>query len=84
MDGSELTGQLGKDRVCPVSDDNSCTTDFQFIALSDAGGLDAHEDGVVGLWSGNETGLDTTEMIMHKLAADTGITEQTFSFYLGG
>ena len=38
----------------------------------------------MGLWSGNKSDYDKTEMFMPKLMQDSDIGEETFSFYLTG
>ena len=64
LDGTSLYGQLGTDKACPVSGQaGACASAFQFVAISDASGL-ADSDGILGLWSGNKSGYDKTEMIM--------------------
>ena len=82
MDGTSLYGRMGYDRVCPASDDGSCANDFLFVAISESSGLKYYEDGIIGLWSGNVSGNDDEEMIMHKMYTDSTIDEKVFSFYL--
>ena len=82
MDSTSLYGQHAYDRVCPVSDTNSCANNFQFVALSSTTGLKDYEDGIIGMWSGNKASADTAEMYMMKVYPDSTITERTFSFYL--
>ena len=84
MDGTSLYGQHATDKVCPVTDQNSCANNFQFVALSSTSGLRDYEDGIIGMWSGNRSGYDTTEMYMYKMYPDSTITERTFSFYMTG
>jgi len=52
--------------------------------MINASGLGSNEDGILGMWSGNHSSADTSEMLMTQMAADSDITEQTFSYYLTG
>lgn len=64
LDGTSLSGQIGTDKACPVSGDaNACANTFQFVAISNASGL-SNSDGILGLWSGNLSFYDKTEMFM--------------------
>ena len=84
MDGTWLTGTISTDRVCPSDDEQSCSIDQQFVALTRENGLSDYEDGILGLWSGGKTGYDNAEMLMPGLFADSTITENVFSFYMTG
>ena len=84
MDGTSLYGQHATEKVCPTNDINSCANDFQFVALSSTSGLRETEDGIVGMWSGNKSSIDTSEIFMMKMYPDSTITERIFSFYLTG
>ena len=52
--------------------------------METASGLGSDEDGILGMWSGNHSSADTSEMLMTQMAADSDIAEQTFSYYLTG
>ena len=54
------------------------------MAISNASGVIDNTDGIMGLWSGNKSDYDKTEMFMPKLMQDSDIGEETFSFYLTG
>ena len=45
-------------------------------------GLGSKTDGILGLWSGNHSSADTSEMFMTHMSADSDITENVFSFYM--
>ena len=47
-------------------------------------GLGSTTDGILGLWSGNHSSADTSEMFMTHMSADSDITENVFSFYMTG
>ena len=79
-----LYGRLSTETICIDADNESCATDFQFVAVSLESGLRDYMHGAVGLWNGNVNGYDKKEMLMEKLVADGAISEQTFSFYLDG
>lgn len=57
---------------------------MEFVALSEEDGLSDYEDGILGMWSGNVSGYDNTEMLMPGLVTDSTITEEIFSFYMTG
>lgn len=83
LGGTALYGKLAYDTVCPNPDTNSCASNFKFVAISTASGLKDYKDGIIGLWSGNKSSYtDEEEMIMHKMVADSTITEKVFSLYL--
>lgn len=84
MDGTSLKGKHAYDRVCPSTTETSCANDFRFVAITKQDGLSSNEDGILGMWSGNVSGYDTTEMFMYKMAADSDIDANIFSFYLTG
>jgi len=86
MDGTQLKGYYGTDRVCPTSSDNSCADNFKFTAIHTATGLRDYEDGIIGLWSGNTLNslYDDATMFMPKMTADSTITQKVFSWYMTG
>lgn len=89
LDGTSLSGQVATDKICPTTGDaNSCGNTAQFVALTAQNGLGDHEDGILGLWSGNVSsyisGTGDEEMFMKHMKADSDITEETFSFYMTG
>ena len=86
MDGTQLKGYYGTDRVCPTSADGSCADDFKFAAISVASGLKDYEDGIIGLWSGNSNSvtLDKTQMFVPEMVKDSTITAKVFSWYMTG
>ena len=86
LDGTQLKGYYGTDRVCPTSDDGSCADDFKFSAISVATGLKSYEDGIIGLWSGNTNSVtyDRTQMFVPEMVKDSTITAQIFSWYMTG
>ena len=45
-------------------------------------GLQDYKDGILGMWSGNVRGYDTTEMFMYSLLDSEVIDLNIFSFYL--
>ena len=53
LDGTELSGYYGYDRVCAVNHISSCAGSFKFVAIHTASGLRSYEDGIIGLHSGN-------------------------------
>ena len=55
-DGIYLKGKVATDRVCPSTDTSGCSTDQKLTAITEEKGLGANKDGVLGLFSGNETG----------------------------
>ena len=75
MDGTSLGGYIATDRTCPVSDEASCASDFQFVAIDQSSGLRDYEDGIIGLWSGNSADANQDEMLMPYLKTDGAITE---------
>lgn len=55
------------------------------MAISSETGLDDDEDGIIGLWSGNLTGVDNSDMLMSRLCAQSKLlTDCVFSFYMTG
>ena len=52
--------------------------------MINASGLGSHEDGILGMWSGNKTGYDQADMIMTGMGTDSDIAEKVFSYYLTG
>jgi len=87
LDGTTLAGDVATDRVCPVSDVNSCITKYYFTAIETATGLRDIEDGILGMWSGNEAGLEekySRALFVPEMVKDGSLTESVFSFHLSG
>lgn len=87
LDGTTLQGDVATDRVCPVSDVNSCISKYHFTAIETATGLRDIEDGILGMWSGNEVGLQekySRALFVPEMVKDGSITESVFSFHLSG
>ena len=81
-DGTVLEGRVATDRICPYTTFASCASDSQFVAIDYTYGLQDYKDGILGMWSGNVRGYDTTEMFMYSLL-DSGVIDlNIFSFYL--
>ena len=65
LDGTTLYGRWATDKACPVSGEaNGCANTYPFVALITASGLGGEEDGILGMWSGNHSSADTSEMLM--------------------
>lgn len=72
MDGTKLSGKIGTDNVCPTTDTNSCANSFEFVVLTEAKGLTSEEDGILGMWSGNDAGssdVHPNSLFMNKMKA---------------
>ncbi len=48
-----MEGDVGIDRVCPVTDNASCISKYRFTVIDNGSRLLDNEDGILGLWSGN-------------------------------
>lgn len=86
-DGTELSGGIGTDVVCPVADANSCITKYHFAAIEQASGLGDREDGILGMWSGNVSDASSykkRELFVPEMVKTSTITASVFSFHLSG
>ena len=82
MDGTSISGQLGTDRACPVSDEASCVPSFQFTSISQNNGLSDREEGIIGQWSGNISGYDDVKLIMPQLSEAGAVDDTIFSWFM--
>lgn len=82
MDGSEISGSVAVEKICPTSDTSGCADQQQFTAADKAEGFSEIEDGIVGMWSGNKAGVNQEFLYMNEFARTSGVTEKTFSFYM--
>ena len=82
-----LIGETGIDRVCPVADASSCIPKYHFIAIDKATGLKDDEDGILGLWPANVSGLNekySRSLFIPEMVKSGAITQSILSFHLSG